>query len=168
MCFTLQTFSSECARTVRKVTTLKLLFSRFWKVARKRKQKQINNTGAKKKNWIGPTNFVRKTTFQVHSSRIKIVTISIFYISTLIIPLCLDCICRIQKTFNLKAKFSSRQRTNQIFHHFEIKCMASQSIKWYWGRSFKWSFFLLFLLNFPDIMLSFLDAITSLQRHISS
>ena len=84
---------------------------------------------------------MHKTTFQIHSSRIKIVTISIFYISTLIIPLCLDCICRIQKTFNLKAKFSSRQKTNQIFHHFEIKCMASQSIKWYWGRSFKWSFF---------------------------
>ena len=29
-------------------------------------------------------------------------------------------------------------------------------------------YFFLFLLNFADIMLSFLDAITSLQRHISS
>ena len=81
---------------------------------------------------------MRKTTFQIHSSRIKKVAISIFHISTLIIPLFLDCICRIQKKFNLKAKFSSRQKTNQIFHHFEIKCMASQSIKWYWGRSLKW------------------------------
>ena len=37
-----------------------------------------------------------------------------------------------QATFNLKrgieSKFSSRQKTNKIFHHFEIKCKASQSI----------------------------------------
>ena len=85
---------------------------------------------------------MHKATFEIHSSRIKMVTVSIF--SPLFVSLCLDCFCSVQRTFNLKqdieSKFSSRQKTNQNFHHFEIKRMASQSIKWYRGRSFKWSF----------------------------